>query len=69
MIKSKLHASWIILVISLYRKAAGRQQSKDLEFFRAMQDYKWENAQLAAFSSTRKAGVNVEQDGKYQGFT
>ncbi len=35
---------------------------KDLEFFRAMQDYRWENAQLTAFSSTRKAGVNVKQD-------
>lgn len=35
---------------------------KDLEFFQAMRDYNWENAQLAAFSSTRKPGVNVKQD-------
>lgn len=36
---------------------------KDMEFFSAMRDYPWENAQLAAFSSTRRAGVNVRQDG------
>ena len=35
---------------------------KDLEFFQTMRDYSWENAQLTAFSSTRKAGVSVKQD-------
>jgi len=35
---------------------------KDMEFFRYMQDYAWENARLTAFSSTRKPGVNVKQD-------
>lgn len=35
---------------------------KDMEFFRYMRDYDWENARLTAFSSTRKPGVNVKQD-------
>ncbi len=35
---------------------------KDLEFFQAMRDYTWENAKLTAFSSTRKAGVKVQED-------
>jgi 2-isopropylmalate synthase len=35
---------------------------KELEFFQAMRDYQWQHAQLTAFSSTRKAGVNVRQD-------
>jgi len=35
---------------------------KDLDFFQQMKPYELENARLAAFSSTRKPGVNVTQD-------
>ncbi len=35
---------------------------KDMEFFLHMRDYVWENARLAAFSSTRRPGVHVKQD-------
>ncbi len=35
---------------------------KDLEFFQVMQAHAWENAKLTAFSSTRKAGVKVQDD-------
>ncbi len=36
---------------------------KDLDFFRQMKDFDFKNARLAAFSSTRKPGVAVKQDG------
>ncbi|MDI9466890.1 MAG: citramalate synthase [Bacillota bacterium] len=35
---------------------------KDLEFFRAIQKEELQNSRIAAFSSTRKPGVSVEQD-------
>ncbi len=35
---------------------------KDLEFFRTIKNYEMKNAKIAAFSSTRKPGVPVEQD-------
>ncbi|MEA4924712.1 MAG: citramalate synthase [Syntrophomonadaceae bacterium] len=36
---------------------------KDLDFFRQMKDLDFKHARLAAFSSTRKPGVAVKQDG------
>ena len=35
---------------------------KDLDFFRQMKGYEFKNAQLTAFSSTRKPGVTVNKD-------
>ncbi|MSP79392.1 MAG: citramalate synthase [Dehalococcoidia bacterium] len=39
---------------------------KDAEFFRRAQSLKLKNAQLAAFGSTRRAGVKVEADAQVQ---
>jgi len=35
---------------------------KDIEFFRRAQDIEWANAKIAAFGSTRRVGVHVEDD-------
>src|SRR5690349_22261812 len=35
---------------------------KDMEFFKQAARRKWKNAQIAAFSMTRRKGVPVEQD-------
>jgi 2-isopropylmalate synthase len=39
---------------------------KDEEFFELAQGHTWKNAQLAAFSMTRRAGVKVEEDPNLQ---
>jgi len=39
---------------------------KDLDFFRMVQDIEFKHARIAAFSSTRKPGVSVQQDGNLQ---
>ncbi|HEX8834535.1 MAG TPA: hypothetical protein VF719_10060, partial [Abditibacteriaceae bacterium] len=39
---------------------------KDEEFFALAKDIPWKNAQLAAFSMTRRAGVKVEEDANLQ---
>jgi 2-isopropylmalate synthase len=35
---------------------------KDMEFFKQAAKRKWKNAQIAAFSMTRRKGIAVEQD-------
>ena len=35
---------------------------KDMEFFKKMRDIKLKNSKLAAFGSTRKANINIEED-------
>ena len=35
---------------------------RDIEFFEAAKDRKWKKARIAAFGSTRRKGVSVEQD-------
>ena len=39
---------------------------KDLEFFRQIQQVPLENARIAAFGSTRKPGIRVDQDSNVQ---
>lgn len=39
---------------------------KDEEFFRLAQEHEWKNAQLCAFSMTRRAGIKAEDDANLQ---
>jgi len=39
---------------------------KDVEFFQMAKDLDWKNAKIAAFGSTRRAGVKVEEDPQIQ---
>lgn len=39
---------------------------KDLDFFKQVQDIEFKYARIAAFSSTRKPGINVKEDGNIQ---
>lgn len=39
---------------------------KDMEFFRRIRDYELENARIAAFGSTRRPGIRVQEDANLQ---
>ena len=39
---------------------------KDLEFFRTVRDIEFKHSRIAAFSSTRKPGINVQKDTNIQ---